>query len=91
MRDTWDPFLPTWSHTVPEFLRGWPQAVLNTHRGVPLALAALLAIVGSVISRDEFDQRWCLVMHHHLSLLVERNAFADFLVERSARAEKRAA
>ena len=63
MRDTWDPFLPTWSHTVPEFLRGWPQAVLNTHRGVPLALAALLAIVGSVISRDEFDQHWCLVIN----------------------------
>lgn len=63
MRDTWGPFLPTWSHTVPEFLRGWPQAVLKTHRGLPLALAALLAIVGSVISRGELDQRWCLLIN----------------------------
>lgn len=63
LRDTWAPSLPTWSHTVPEFLRGWPQAVLNTHRGLPLALAAVLAVTGSLMSRSAIDQKWCLIIN----------------------------
>jgi membrane-associated phospholipid phosphatase len=48
---------------VPESFKGWLRATLNTHRGVPLALAACLAVCGSVISRGELDQRWCLIIN----------------------------
>lgn len=48
---------------VSEFLRGWPQAVLNTHRGLPLALALVLAITGSQMLHEELDQRWCLIIN----------------------------